>query len=129
MTAKLFHPEGLPVKDRGGGIVTTPLATEARGARAMLTGITAIAPGSAVPLHTHNCEESVVVLSGQGLAHIDGADHPVAPRDTSWIPAGVPHCFRNEAGDEPLVIFWTYASIDATRTIVATGVATRIDEE
>src|SRR3546814_16327842 len=82
----------------------------------MLTGITTIAPGSAVPLHTHNCEESVVVLSGQGIAHIDGADHPVAPRDTSWIPAGVPHCFRNEAGDEPLVIFWTYASIDATRT-------------
>jgi putative monooxygenase len=26
-------------------------------------------------------------------------------------------------------IFWTYASIDATRTIVATGVTTRIDEE
>jgi len=129
MTAKLFHPEGLPVKDRGGGIVTTPLATAARGARAMLTGITTIAPGSAVPLHTHNCEESVVVLSGQGIAHIDGADHPVAPRDTSWIPVGVPHCFRNEAGDEPLVIFWTYASIDATRTIVATGVTTRIDEE
>src|SRR3546814_10187160 len=95
----------------------------------MLTGITTIAPGSAVPLHTHNCEESVVVLSGQGVAHIDGADHPVAPRDTSCIPAGIPHCFRNEAGDEPLVIFWTYASIDATRPIVATGVTTRIRSE
>src|SRR3546814_20249431 len=51
MTAKLFHPEGLPVKDRGGGIVTTPLATAARGARAMLTGLPTIAPGSAVPRH------------------------------------------------------------------------------
>jgi hypothetical protein len=28
-----------------------------------------------------------------------------------------------------MAIFWTYASIDATRTIVATGVTTRIDEE
>ena len=129
MSGAVFRPEGLPVKDRGGGIVTIPLATAARGARSMLTGITTIAPGSAVPLHTHNCEESVVVLSGQGTAHIDGADHPVAPRDTSWIPAGVPHCFSNETGSEPLVIFWTYASIDATRTIVATGVTTRIDEE
>ena len=26
-------------------------------------------------------------------------------------------------------IFWTYASIDATRTVLATGVTTRIDEE
>ncbi|MGV2495301.1 cupin domain-containing protein [Pelagerythrobacter aerophilus] len=129
MSGAVFRPEGLPVKDRGGGIVTTPLATAARGARSMLTGITTIAPGSAVPLHTHNCEESVVVLSGQGTAHIDGAAHPVTPRDTSWIPAGVPHCFSNETGSEPLVIFWTYASIDATRTIVATGVTTRIDEE
>lgn len=129
MNGALFRPECLPVKDRGGGIVTTPIATRARGARSMLTGITVIAPGSAVPLHTHNCEESVVVLSGSGTAHIGGADHSVLPRDTSWIPAGVPHCFRNQDSDEPLVIFWTYASIDATRTIVATGVTTRIDEE
>lgn len=129
MSGVLFRPEGLPVKDRGGGIVTTPFASAARGARSMLTGITTIAPGSAVPLHTHNCEESVIVLSGRGIAHIDGVDHLVGPRDASWIPAGFPHCFRNEDGDEPLVIFWTYASIGATRTIVATGVTTRIDEE
>src|SRR3546814_20875992 len=95
MNGALFRPDRLPVKDRGGGIVTIPLATAARGARAMLTGITTIAPGSAVPLHTHNCEESVVVLSGQGVAHIDGADHQVAPRDTSCIPASIPHCFRD----------------------------------
>lgn len=125
----LLRPTDLPVKDRGGGIVTTPLVTAGRGSRAMLTGITVIAPGCTVPLHTHNCEECVVVLSGSGIAFIDGVDHPVAPRDTSWIEAGVEHCFRNTSADTPLAIFWTYASIDATRTIVATGVTTRIDEE
>jgi quercetin dioxygenase-like cupin family protein len=129
LNGALFRPEGLPIKDRGGGIVTTPLVTAGRGGRSMLNGITAIAPGSAVPLHTHNCEESVFVLSGEGIAHIDGRDHPVRPHDTSLIPANIPHCFRNESSDEPLMIFWTYASIDATRTIVATGVTTRIDEE
>jgi len=129
MTPIVLTPEGLPVKDRGGGIVTTPLVTAGRGSRAMLTGITRIAPGSAVPLHTHNCEECVIVLSGRGFAHIDGIDHPVAPSDTSWIPAEIPHCFRNTSDSEEMAIFWTYASIDATRTIVATGVTTRIDEE
>jgi len=125
----ILRPAILPVKDRGGGIVTTPLVTAARGSRSMLTGITRIAPGSAVPLHTHNCEECVIVLAGTGVAHIDGADHPVAPGDTSWIPAEVPHCFKNSSHIDELAIFWTYASIDATRTIVATGVTTRIDEE
>jgi len=129
MTPIVLTPEGLPVKDRGGGIVTTPLVTAARGSQSMLTGITRIAPGCIVPYHFHNCEECVIVLSGAGFAHIDGVDHPVAPGDTSWIPPEVPHCFRNPSADTELAIFWTYASIDATRTVVATGVTTRIDEE
>ena len=107
MTPIVLTPRGLPVKDRGGGIVTTPLVTAGRDARAMLTGITRIAPGAAVPLHTHNCEECVIVLSGSGVAHIDGTDHPVAANDTSWIPAEIPHCFRNTATTEEMAIFWT----------------------
>lgn len=95
----------------------------------MLNGITVLEPGAAVPLHIHNCEESVLVLSGRGFAHIDGDEHAVGPNDATWIPAGVPHFFRNPSATEPLAIFWTYASIDATRTILATGVTTRIDQE
>jgi quercetin dioxygenase-like cupin family protein len=129
MAGSLFRPAELPVIERGNGIVTIPLVTSSRGSRAMLTGITNIPPGSAVPLHFHNCEESVIVLSGQGYARIDGEDRPVRPHDTSWIPPEVRHCFLNPDGDVPLVIYWAYASIDATRTIVATGVTTRIDEE
>jgi putative monooxygenase len=41
----------------------------------------------------------------------------------------VQHFFRNTSATEPMSIFWTYASIDANRTIVATGVTTRIDQE
>ncbi len=126
---QVLVPEGLPVKDRGNGVVTTPLVTAGRGSQSMLNGITRIAPGAAVPLHIHNCEESVVVMSGTGKVHIDGVETPVAPGVTSWIPPEGPHCFLNLEGSEPLVIFWTYASTDATRTVIATGVTTRIDEE
>ncbi len=128
-TPQILVPEGLPAKDRGNGIVTTPLVTARRGSKSMLNGITRIAPGAAVPLHVHNCEESVVVMSGAGTVHIGGTDHAVSPGTTSWIPPEVPHCFINAEGTEPLVIFWTYASIDATRTVIATSVTTRIDEE
>lgn len=128
MTAIVLDPQTLPSKDRGSGIVTVPLVTAGRGSRAMLTGLTTIPAGAAVPLHTHNCEECVTVVAGEGVAHIDGVNHPVAVRHTSWIPAETPHCFRN-TGEEPMTIFWVYASIDATRTIIATGKTTRIDEE
>jgi putative monooxygenase len=127
--AAILNPENLPSRNRGGGIHTIPLLTSRVGSTSLLNGVTTLEPGAAVPLHFHNCEESVLVLSGLARAHIDGVENDVPPGAITWIPAGVPHFFRNLSITEPMSIFWTYASIDATRTIVATGVTTRIDEE
>jgi len=128
-SAALLRLAERPEKDRGGGIRTRPLVTATVGSTQMLNGVTVLDPGAAVPLHIHNCEESVLVLAGAGRVHVDGVEHDVGPNDLSWIPAGVPHFFRNASTTAPLAIFWTYASVDATRTILATGVTTRIDEE
>jgi quercetin dioxygenase-like cupin family protein len=87
----------------------------------MLTGITIIGPGSAIPHHFHNCEETVLVLEGTGWAEIGRDIHEVGPLDTTWIPAEVPHRFRNGSAEAILKIFWVYASVDATRTLVSTG--------
>jgi putative monooxygenase len=127
--AAILNPANLPSKNRGGGIRTVPLLTSLVGSTSLLNGMTTLDPGAAVPLHFHNCEESVLVLSGLALVHIDGVESDVPPGAATWIPAGVPHFFRNLSITEPMSIFWTYASVDATRTIVATGVTTRIDEE
>jgi putative monooxygenase len=129
MRAAILDPQLLPAKNRGGGIRTVPLVTSRKGSTSLLNGVTTLDPGAAVPLHFHNCEESVLVLSGRGRVHIDGVETEVTPGLTTWIPTGVPHFFRNTSSTEPMSIFWTYASIDANRTIVATGVVTRIDEE
>lgn len=129
MKAVILDPQVLPAKNRGGGIRTVPLVTSRKGSTSLLNGVTTIDPGAAVPLHFHNCEESVLVVSGSGRVHIDGVETDVKPGLTTWIPTGVPHFFRNTSATEPMSIFWTYASIDANRTIVATGVVTRIDEE
>ena len=129
MKAKILRPSECRVKVRGGGIRTTPLLTAAVGSREMLNGITILDPAAAVPLHIHNCEESVIVLNGRARVHISGVETDLHPGDTSWIPPNVPHFFRNMSTTESMSIFWTYASIDATRTIIATGVTTRIDEE
>ena len=38
----------------------------------------------------------------------------------TWVPAGVPHCFRNR-GAGTMTIYWVYGGRDVTRTITATG--------
>ncbi len=119
--AVILRPAELPSTDRGGGNKTIPLVTPSVGSQQLLNGMTIIGPGSAIAFHKHNCEESVIVLDGTGVAEIGGVDHPVAQFDTTWIPADVPHRFRNASQERPLTIFWTYASPTATRTLMATG--------
>ena len=119
--AAIIRPSDQPVADRGGGNRTIPLVTPRTGSTQLINGITMIGPGSAIPEHFHNCEESVIVLDGHAFAVMAGVEHAVGPGDTSWIPAEMPHYFRNASQTDPLRIFWTYASIKATRTLVATG--------
>lgn len=127
--AAILRPSEVTPHDRGGGARTTPLVTRRCGSTSLINGITSFDGGAEIPLHSHNCEESVMVLEGRAIAVVDGVEHELASHDTTWIPAGVPHCFRNASSTERMSIFWTYASIDATRTIIATGDTRSIDAE
>ena len=131
MTAQpaVLRPSQIVPRERGGGARTYPLVNAQIGSQKTLSGITEFAPGAAIALHFHNCEETVMVLEGEAVAEIAGVEHALGPTDTTWIPAGVHHCFRNASATGRMRIYFTYASIDADRTIVATGVTTRIDEE
>ena len=68
LQAAILRPDELPSVDRGGGNRTIPLVTRATGSDQMLTGMTMIGPGSAIPWHFHNCEETVLVLEGEAFA-------------------------------------------------------------
>ena len=125
----ILRPTEIPARQRGGGASTIPLVSQRVGSKDFLNGITRFEPGAAIAEHFHNCDESVMVTTGRAVAHIEGVAHDVTVGDTSFIPAGVRHYFENASSTEEMHIFWTYSSVDATRTIVATGVTTRIDEE
>ncbi|MFC9356674.1 cupin domain-containing protein [Rhodococcus sp. NPDC057014] len=127
--AVVLRASEITPRQRGGGARTIPLVSQQVGAKDFLNGITMFGPGSAIPEHIHNCDESVLIIKGSAVAHIDGVEYPVTVGDNSFIPAGIPHFFHNTSETDELHIFWTYASIDANRTILATGVTTRIDEE
>jgi quercetin dioxygenase-like cupin family protein len=126
---RILRPSEIKPHERGGGARTIPLVTRTIGSTSMLNGITEFGPGAAIPLHTHNCEESVMVLDGEAIAELDGVQHRMAATDTTWVPANVPHRFINASDSNGLRIFWTYASVDATRTIVATGETRSVDSE
>lgn len=128
MDAAILKPDALPVNDRGNGARTIPLVTRKCGSTSVINGITEFDPGAKIGVHFHNCEESVMILQGEAIAEIDGVRHSLKAGDTTWIPANLPHRFLNES-DNVMRIFWTYADINATRTMVETGIEQTIDDE
>jgi putative monooxygenase len=109
----------LPV-DRGGGVRTYHLVTQALGAQAFVSGITEFDPGASLPLHYHNCDESVTVLQGCALFEVEGVEHRLGSSDTTLVPADAPHRFSN-LGPLRLRILWVYGSAAPTRTLASTG--------
>lgn len=126
---QIYRPDEISPRERGGGARTIPLVARASGTTSFINGITEFQPGAAIPLHHHNCEESVVLLEGNAIAEVDGEKHMLKPLDTTYIPANLPHRFINASDTEPMKILWIYASVDATRTIVETGDTRSIDDE
>jgi HTH-type transcriptional repressor of puuD len=117
----LIRPGEIVPFDRGNGVVTLPYvgrwnATDNR----ITTGQTVFAPGTGLPLHSHNVEESVLILEGEAVAEIDGETFDLVAGDATWLPAGVPHRFYNR-GEGSMRIYWVYGGRDVTRTMTATG--------
>lgn len=128
-TPAILRPDRMKSHDRGNGARTTPLVTASLGASAFINGITEFGGGVAIPFHSHNCEESVMLLEGDAYLDIDGEEHVLKAFDTTWIPANIPHRFRNMSATKPMKIFWIYASIDATRTLTDSGETHRVSAE
>jgi quercetin dioxygenase-like cupin family protein len=126
---EIFRPHELPSVDRGNGAKTTPLVTAKAGAQDFLNGMTVFEPGAQIAHHSHNVAESVMVIKGTAVVNVAGQEHLLNTYDTTFVPADIPHHFKNASATEEMRIFWTYGSIDATRTIIETGVTSRIDEE
>ena len=67
-----------------------------RGCEAATQFVGEIPPGRA-PEHSHPYDEMVLVLQGEGVAHVRGAggDRPLAPGTRLHLPPGRPHCLEN----------------------------------
>ena len=77
----------------GGGVHTWKVrAHESNGAFLLFED--SMTGGKATPLHTHpDSDETAVVLEGEILMHVDGANHHVGAGGVAVAPRGVPHAF------------------------------------
>ena len=106
---------------RGDGVVTRLMVGKGNAKDTpFTTGTTSFPVGCAAPMHSHNCTEQVTILEGYAEVMIDGEMQHLGPMDTTFVPANLPHYFRNR-GDGPLTIFWIYGARDVTRTFTETG--------
>jgi quercetin dioxygenase-like cupin family protein len=77
----------------GGGVLTMK-ATAEETAGAFLLFEDFMTHGKTTPLHVHtNEDETLYVLDGEILVHINGSDHVVGPYGVAVAPRGVPHAF------------------------------------
>ncbi len=57
-------------------------------------------PGKLTPLHTHpESDETMIVLEGSILMHLDGVEHVVEAGGVAIAPRGVPHAFKVTGAD------------------------------
>ena len=65
-----------------------------------------VAPGCYVRAHSHDRNEELIhVISGEGRAVIDGAEHPMRPGTSFFLGRNIVHSFINEGGED-LVFLW-----------------------
>src|SRR5487761_1556669 len=117
----LITPKHVAVIDRGHGVTTIPYVGRWNSTQASITtGQTIFQTGAGLALHSHNVDESVLILEGEATAQIGDQYFDLEAGQATWVPAGTAHRFVNR-GSTVMRIYWVYNGRDVTRTITATG--------
>lgn len=123
MTSKtpiVFTQDTIKKFDRGNGVVTKLFCNEMLCGAEVTTGTTVLPVGKSVALHSHNCDEQIVILNGRAEAEFRGVRTPIGPMEVAFIPAEEVHCFHN-VGDDPVIMLFIYDAGEVTRTFAETG--------
>jgi len=117
----LLDPATIEPFDRGNGVATIPYVGKWNSEQNLVTtGQTRFQVGCGLPLHSHNVEETVLVLEGLATAQVGDDLFDLEPGGATWVPAGVPHRFFNRGAGE-MRIYWVYGGRYVTRTMTETG--------
>jgi len=102
------------IDDSDPGVAARRLVSKHTGANTFTAGISVFAPNADILLHTHPCEEIVVILDGTAVAELNGERYNLERFDLSLVPPGVPHRFLNQS-DAPFTMMYVYPTTEVTR--------------
>jgi quercetin dioxygenase-like cupin family protein len=83
------------------GLSHRTVAGPLQGFHSLEVWVQTVDPGSATPVHRHDCEEAIVILAGHGILDLDGQKMEFGPGDTLVVSRDAVHqvtCI----GPEPL---------------------------
>jgi quercetin dioxygenase-like cupin family protein len=103
-----------PIDAGDPGVAARRMVNTAIGSESITMGISVFEPGAGIFLHTHPCEETVIILDGAGMAEVDGEVYTLGRYDASFVPPLVPHRFWN-ASDRPMTMVYFYPVANPSR--------------
>jgi quercetin dioxygenase-like cupin family protein len=96
----------------GGALLTWKASsTETNGAFSLWEA--SMARDKVTPLHTHPADETMYMLEGEILVHMDGQEYRVAAGGLAFAPRGVPHAFMVLSDVARLITIQTPGSCEA----------------
>ena len=113
----IIRASKLPIDKSDPGVDALRIVGPHVGAKHITGGIAKFSPGASILLHTHPCEEMVVVIEGKAICELNGEYFEMQTYDTSFVKEGIPHRFINKT-DKRMAIVYFYPSIKVTRDAV-----------
>lgn len=114
-TITRFH--GSVVYELAAGAFFRDLFARRLGAVGICGGYGRFAPGSSLPCHIHEYDESITIVSGDAICLVQGKEYQLSGYDTAFVPRHQPHRFVNRS-DKPMAMIWVYAGDEPDRVLV-----------
>jgi quercetin dioxygenase-like cupin family protein len=74
-------------------------------------------PGTSLPRHIHDYDESITIVKGTATCEVMGRRYQLSGYDTAMVPSGRPHRFLNESR-KMMAMIWVYAGSEPHRNIL-----------
>lgn len=109
-----------PRYELGPGVAVCDLFAGRFGARGLCGGYGFFPPGTELPCHYHEFDESITIVQGTAVCQVAGKEYELADLATICIPRGRPHRFLNRSS-RPMVMIWVYAANEPDRALTDSG--------
>lgn len=81
------------------GLTHQTIAGHRQGVKTMEVWKQSMAPGAATPVHRHNCEEVILVLTGSGICTVGDRQVPFGPNSTLIVEPDAVHQIVNTSDE------------------------------